>query len=75
MVQPQQPAPTPQVKLTVKVTLQDIYDCLCPACKEQLLGLFESKARGAAAGALRQQLEAPAAAEPPAPEPEPPPQP
>lgn len=61
MVSPQQPAPTPQVKLTVKVTLQDIYDCLCPACKEELLGLFEGKARGAAAGALRQQLEAPAA--------------
>lgn len=61
MVSPQQPAPTPQVKLTVKVTLRDIYDRLCPACREELLGLFEGKAKGAAAGALRQQLEAPAA--------------
>ena len=61
MVSPRQPAPTPQVKLTVKVTLKDIYACLCPACKEALLALFEGKAKGAAAGALRQQLEAPAA--------------
>lgn len=65
MVEPRQPSPTPQVKLTVKVTLKDIYDCLCPACREELLGLFEGKAKGAAAGALRQQLEAPPAETPP----------
>ena len=60
MVNPQQPAPTPQVKLTVKVTLRDIYDCLCPACKEELLRLFTAKAEGEALGdVLRRQREPP----------------
>lgn len=65
MVQPPGPSADSQMKLTVRVTLRDIYNCLCPLCKEELLRLFTGKAEGAALGeVLRRQLEPPAPAPP-----------
>jgi len=68
MVQPRQPSADAAMKLTVRVTLRDIYSCLCPPCREELLRLFTGKAEGAALGdVLRRQLEPPAEPPPPAP--------
>ena len=70
MVNPQGPSADAQMKLTVRVTLRDIYNCLCPLCKEELLRLFTGKAEGAALGdVLRRQLEPAAPPAPPAPGP------
>lgn len=66
MGRPQQPGADSQMKMTIRVTLRDIYNCLCPRCKEELLVLFTGKAEGAALGdVLRRQLEPPARLEGP----------
>lgn len=47
--------------LSITISLAEIYDALCPSCREAFLSLLEDKARaGTLREGLRRQLEAPA---------------
>jgi hypothetical protein len=56
-------APSPPGKpsvMSLTISLPEIYDCLCPACREAFLALLEAKARGGMIReSLRRQLESP----------------
>jgi len=56
------PAPPDQTStVSVTISLPEIYDCLCPLCREAFLALLESKAsQGMLRESLRRQLEVPA---------------
>lgn len=43
----------PEIPLDIKLTLEEIYDILCPECKEKLLNL---SAQSASRDAIRRQL-------------------
>jgi len=48
----------PEVPLQIKLTLEEIYDILCPECKEKLLNLSaQSASRDAITRQLREQWE------------------
>lgn len=54
-----------QPKVNISVSVEEIYNSLCPVCREALLKLFADKARGEGLqDALRRQLEQPAHPEP-----------
>jgi len=70
MVQPQQPPGDEAPKLNVTISLSEIHNALCPACREALVKLLSDKASGVMLEeALRRQLEPPAPPAPPAPGP------
>ena len=52
-------------QLTIDLSLQEIYDALCPDCKDRLLEMMSRKANlGMLKGALRAQLESPSSVRP-----------
>lgn len=52
------PSPDHPSTMSLTISLPEIYDCLCPACREAFLALLESKAsHGMLRESLRQQLE------------------
>jgi len=51
-------------KLNVTISIAEIYNALCPACREALVNLMAGKTKGAVIqDVLRRQLEAPARSE------------
>lgn len=62
-------------RLSISISLRDIYDCLCPSCRNNVLRMIAGKGGGELVlGALRKQLEA-QSPPPPAHQPQDPPQP
>lgn len=59
MVQEQQPRPPGPAPFSITISLNEIYDCLCPTCRERFLDLLTTKAgSGMLRETLRRQLEA-----------------
>jgi len=61
-----QPPADDRPQLSLTISLPEIYDALCPDCREAFLALLEAKARGGMLrDGLRRQLEASARPEGP----------
>jgi len=71
MVQSHQPRPPERIPLAISISLSEVYDALCPACREVLLDYISGKAgAGMLRDTLRSQFEASAQGEPVEPSPD-----
>lgn len=65
MVQPKSPKPPDRVPLAISISLSEVYNALCPACREVLLDYISGKAgAGMLRDTLRKQFEGTAHPEP-----------